>query len=592
MSSQPSTEQSQPIGGVARQKPRRGAGKDATSPAIVPETERDPYQNQMKIEFPTKPEIATPLPIRSRPPAKSATVTSPAWPGSSDRNRRPNHILVPVDFSSSSRYLVRQAAALARETNARITLIYVQTPDWVEEDATNPLVADSYHDLGEAALARLRQLGEEEIEGAVEVSTLFRVGKWVRILLEVARTEEPDLIVAAGEERGGLLSWLRTSPLEQLVRRSACPVVVLPERLLLPSRANPPPALRQVVVAAGLSEDSRRAVKHAAELARQMNGRLLLLHVTTTQTLGTRLNLTSGLKLQKELSSQARQKLLDWLAPEIAAGLPVKVLVRRGARAAQTLSHHLRLLNPRLVVVGAEEHSKLGRRSAGAVLRATSAPVVVVGPQASPTVRLTCADELASLTQSIGANAAESVPAQSAGFTSSSATALSESPAASPSRRRVLVVDDDPSVRESLHKLLTSEHYEVTVAGNGNEVIGRVDPAEVDVVLLDLKMQGKNGWVIFRHLRALKPHLPVVLITGMPNRFKLAASAGVNALVEKPLDVPLLLETVRRLVSETETGASLAASGAAVCRHIRSASERIRQQLYERSTVPCPVTPS
>ncbi|MCW5553424.1 MAG: universal stress protein [Verrucomicrobiae bacterium] len=538
----------------------------------------------MKIQFPTQPEMATALPIRGLPPTNTATSTGTSRSDSSDRNQGPSHILVPVDFSGSSRYLVRQAAALARETNARMTLIYVQTPDWVEEDASNPLVADSYHDLGEAALARLRQLGEEEVEGAVEVSTLFRVGKWVRILLEVARAEQPDLIVAASEERSGLLSWLRTSPLEQLIRQASCPVVVLPERLLLPSRGSSPPALRQVVVAAGVSEDSRRAVKHAAALARQMNGRLLLLHVTTIQNLGTRLNLANGLKLQKEIGSQARQKLLDWLAPEIAAGLPVKVLVRSGARAAQTLSRHLRLLNPQLVVVGAEEHTKLGRRFAGAVLRATSAPVVVVGPLASPVARVIREDQPAPLASTLGARVVESGSVQPSSFAPVAATANS--------RGRVLVVDDDPSVRESLHKLLTSEQYHVTVAGNGNEVIGKVDPAHVDLVLLDLKMQGKNGWVIFRHLRALKPHLPVVLITGMPNRFKLAASAGVNALVEKPLDVPLLLETVRRLVSETETGASLAASGAAVCRHIRSASERLRRQLYERSTVPCPVTSS
>ncbi len=538
----------------------------------------------MKIEFPIKPEIATPLPIRGVPPTNTAASTGTSRSDSSDRNQGLNHILVPVDFSGSSRYLVRQAAALARETNARITLIYVQTPDWVEEDASNPLVADSYHDLGEAALARLRQLGEEEVEGAVEVSTLFRVGNWVRILLEVARAEEADLIVAAHEERGGLLSWLRTSPLEQLIRQSSCPVVVLSERLLLPSRANPPPALRQVVVAAGLSEDSRRAVKHAAALARQMRGRLLLLHVTTVQSLGTRLNLANGLKLQKELGSQARQKLLEWLAPEIAAGLPVKVLVRSGARAAQTLSRHLCLLNPQLVVVGADEHAKLGRRFAGAVLRATSAPVVVAGPHALPTASVMRMGRPSHQTHTIGASAGESSSVQPLDFEPAAAAAKV--------RGRVLVVDDDPSVRESLHKLLTSEQYDVTVAGNGNEVIGKVDPTNVDLVLLDLKMQGKNGWVIFRHLRALKPHLPVVLITGMPNRFKLAASAGVNALVEKPLDVPLLLETVRRLVSETETGASLAASGAAVCRHIRSASERLRRELYERSTVPCPVTSS
>lgn len=203
------------------------------------------------------PEPATELPILQPLTGKSSDSKASAI--AAGRARR---MLVSIDFSPSSRRLLRKAAALARETRARLTMIYVQPQDWIEEDASNPLVAEAYRDLGEEAVARLRRLGDEEIEGDIEVNAEFRVGKWARTLAEAARREETDLLVVTGQEHRGLLGLVRVHPTQQLLRNAPCPVVVLPERML----ANPPP-MRQVVAAVGTSRSSRRAAKHAATLA-------------------------------------------------------------------------------------------------------------------------------------------------------------------------------------------------------------------------------------------------------------------------------------------------------------------------------------
>ncbi len=528
------------------------------------------HRMRINVQSPP-PEPATELPILQPLAGKSSDSKASAI--AAGRARR---MLVSIDFSPSSRRLLRKAAALARETRARLTMIYVQPQDWIEEDASNPLVAEAYRDLGEEAVARLRRLGDEEIEGDIEVNAEFRVGKWARTLAEAARREETDLLVVTGQEHRGLLGLVRVHPTQQLLRNAPCPVVVLPERML----ANPPP-MRQVVAAVGTSRSSRRAAKHAATLATELGLPLVLLHILPERGLGTRLSLANPLKQQKAIAESVRDKMLDWLSEEITAGLQAKVLIRSGFPVTRALERNLSLLNPELVVLGAG--SRLGGKYVRTVLRSTFAPVVLVGPQ-SPAEPRQVRVPAAGVAMPV-ARAVQSRPA------ASPRPAESRSPFAGssemPKHKRILVVDDDRSVRESLDKLFKGEDCEVALAADGQEVIGKVDPSQFDLVLLDLKMQGANGWTTLRHLHSVKPELPVVLITGLPDRYKLANAAGVSALVEKPLDVPALLETVRDLLDAP--GRESEPDPAGGCRLVRSTCTIWRSKLRERRDTPLPV---
>jgi CheY-like chemotaxis protein len=70
-------------------------------------------------------------------------------------------------------------------------------------------------------------------------------------------------------------------------------------------------------------------------------------------------------------------------------------------------------------------------------------------------------------------------------------------------------------------------------------------------VLLDLNMPVKNGWDTFEQLSREHPLIPVISATARPNQLFSALGAGVGALLEKPMDIPTLLRTMRRLLSET-----------------------------------------
>src|SRR5437879_12023121 len=120
--------------------------------------------------------------------------------------------------------------------------------------------------------------------------------------------------------------------------------------------------------------------------------------------------------------------------------------------------------------------------------------------------------------------------------------------------KRILVVDDERSIRESLRKILRVENYEIVLAENGQEAIEKHGAERIDLLLLDLNMPVKNGWATLEWLAEVNPLLPVIIITARPNQRALAEKAGVDALMEKPLDVPLLLQTVRKLLHGSVDG--------------------------------------
>jgi len=116
---------------------------------------------------------------------------------------------------------------------------------------------------------------------------------------------------------------------------------------------------------------------------------------------------------------------------------------------------------------------------------------------------------------------------------------------------RILLVDDDPTVRDSLHDVLVAEGYSVITAENGQRALDLVNTLPVDLVLLDLNMPVKNGWDTFERLTADHPLIPIIIVTARPNQIFTALSAGAGALLEKPIDIRPLLRTMEKLLQET-----------------------------------------
>lgn len=127
-----------------------------------------------------------------------------------------------------------------------------------------------------------------------------------------------------------------------------------------------------------------------------------------------------------------------------------------------------------------------------------------------------------------------------------------QAPGRTPTKHVVLVVDDDANIRESLAALLRLERYEVRLAENGRTAVRQFLDGPPDLVLLDLNMPDTDGWQAFEIMARLAPYVPVIVITARPYQARRAAEAGIDMLLEKPLDIPMLLETIHSLLATPE----------------------------------------
>lgn len=111
---------------------------------------------------------------------------------------------------------------------------------------------------------------------------------------------------------------------------------------------------------------------------------------------------------------------------------------------------------------------------------------------------------------------------------------------------RVLVVDDEPMVRETLGQVLADEGYVVDLASDGERALERVRAARPDAILLDLMMPGMNGRQFLQQLRAQPEYatVPVLIMTAVHGLNVNLATLGASEVVEKPFEIDELLNKV------------------------------------------------
>src|SRR5450432_3994145 len=81
---------------------------------------------------------------------------------------------------------------------------------------------------------------------------------------------------------------------------------------------------------------------------------------------------------------------------------------------------------------------------------------------------------------------------------------------------RVLLVDDEPTLRRALGKILTLAGHQVTTAANGQEALAQIEAATFDVIVSDIRMPGMDGMSLLRAIRARDLDVPVIFLTGSP----------------------------------------------------------------------------
>ncbi len=121
---------------------------------------------------------------------------------------------------------------------------------------------------------------------------------------------------------------------------------------------------------------------------------------------------------------------------------------------------------------------------------------------------------------------------------------------------KILVVDDERAVRESLRRALTLEGYDVDLAADGEEALETVRRAEPDALILDVLMPGLDGLEVSRRLRRGGSKVPILMLTArdaIENRVE-GLDAGADDYVTKPFALEELLARVRALLRRTTGG--------------------------------------
>lgn len=113
----------------------------------------------------------------------------------------------------------------------------------------------------------------------------------------------------------------------------------------------------------------------------------------------------------------------------------------------------------------------------------------------------------------------------------------------------ILIVDDNPSIREILEVVLTSSNYAVRCAQNGSEALSLIEKNPPRLVILDLSMPGMTGYEVLERIRGLESdscRIPVICLSALPpeEERERALSKGARDYISKPFKIPELLERV------------------------------------------------
>jgi excisionase family DNA binding protein len=125
-------------------------------------------------------------------------------------------------------------------------------------------------------------------------------------------------------------------------------------------------------------------------------------------------------------------------------------------------------------------------------------------------------------------------------------------PATGTTRPRILVVDDEASIRDLLAKTLALAEYDVDVAPDGRSALERMRLYPYDLLIADLKMPGMDGLAVIREAKRYKADLPVIIITGFSTESSAieAVNLGVAGYLTKPFRVPQVLAAAAKALGE------------------------------------------
>jgi DNA-binding response OmpR family regulator len=122
-------------------------------------------------------------------------------------------------------------------------------------------------------------------------------------------------------------------------------------------------------------------------------------------------------------------------------------------------------------------------------------------------------------------------------------------------QKKILIVDDEPNLRELYRGELAEAGYDVETVSTGEEALAVIEEAGPDLVTLDVRMPGMGGIETLREIRELSPGLPVIMLTAYPEYKSDFDVMAADAYVVKSSNVGPLIDKVRFILGERKKGA-------------------------------------
>jgi DNA-binding response OmpR family regulator len=117
--------------------------------------------------------------------------------------------------------------------------------------------------------------------------------------------------------------------------------------------------------------------------------------------------------------------------------------------------------------------------------------------------------------------------------------------------KKIIIVEDEDNVRETLDLLLTNAGFTVKSSATGKDVFNLIDEFNPDVILLDVMLDDIDGREICRTIKAdpQTHHIPVLMLSAVPDVYNAIAEVGANDVVSKPFDEQTLINRIERQLS-------------------------------------------
>ena len=293
-------------------------------------------------------------------------------------------VLCPTDFSDVSARAETYAAALARHYDASLHLLHVDPPMPVMAPYGEiPVDARMFEEQREVAEAELAKAGERARAGGLTVETTMKGGHPAREILALADRAQADMLVIGTHGRGGVEHLLLGSVAEKIMRKAACPVLVVP-----PGAPGDSDALfSRILCPIDGSAASAHALTYALSLAQETDGHVTLLYVVEPVPAAGEFGALDVEEYRRAGEEHARQVLRDAVPDDVRTWCRLDERVATG-KPSERILDAATTERADVIVMGVRGRGAIDLLAFGSttneVIRRAGCPVLAVHPVATP----------------------------------------------------------------------------------------------------------------------------------------------------------------------------------------------------------------